>query len=119
MSMLNVGTFLSSELIVRANALHSILRNLSGNPDFNISKCPMCKGTGLIGVSDFGKGDKQWDGRFCELCNGVGFEQTSYKDILFVCKRCDGTGYGSYDERECLQCNGRGIVDWVTRARGI
>ena len=114
------GVFLETKYVIRAHALHNILRNMSGNPDFNISKCPMCKGTGLLGVSGFGNnGDKQWDGRFCELCKGVGFEQTCYKDILFVCKRCDGTGHGSYEERECSQCNGRGIVDWVTRARGI
>ena len=113
------GIFLENRQVERANALHSILRNLSGKSDWNVTACTICNGTGLLGVTDFGNGNKHWDGKFCALCKGVGFEQVCYKDTIFVCNKCNGTGHSSYGERKCLKCEGQGIVDWVTRATGI
>ena len=109
---MSVGIFLDNDQAERANALHNILKNISG-----ISTCPMCGGTGLIGVTKSLGGDTAWDGRYCELCNGVGFETSYYKDILFVCDKCNGTGHSL--GRECSKCQGRGILDWVARARGV
>lgn len=65
-----------------------------------IKKCGHCNGKGF---------DKHLT-NMCLNCGGMGY--TGFKRINgeFVCRSCNGYG--------CSMCNSRGIVDWVTHARG-
>jgi len=107
-----IGKRLGRDEELRANRIYEFLQELSKRCEVELEKCEMCEGTGLQGVSKlYGEGGYSWDGRFCELCNGTGYKQKCHKDLLFVCRNCNGNG--------CEICNYKGIVDWVTYLRGI
>jgi len=47
---------------------------------------------------------------FCSNCGGIGY--VGFKKLYgqHVCRSCNGSG--------CIKCDKKGIVDWITHARG-
>lgn len=82
----------------------------------DIKPCKKCNGTGLAGIwknhdgSDYG-----WEsGEYCRYCSGIGYTgiaDNGQVDLLhYICRKCDGRG--------CIDCNYKGIVDWVSHIMG-
>ena len=70
--------------------------------------CSECKGKGIE------KGSKK---KVCSVCNGSGRiqKQTGFMKFASMCTACGGTGY--LPGKNCLDCNGEGRADKITRMK--
>ena len=86
------------------------------------SKCPVCRGTGIISLSPpvarcaFCKGrgeEKVRSNVTCTVCRGKGYVEVA--DDATACARCNGTGREKNNKLPCLGCKGKGLVGERTR----
>ena len=69
-------------------------------------ECPFCGGLGEVEVRPTKSlifGATTPFSKRCQVCGGHGYVRP--------CPRCEGTGSESYDDFECLTCEGAGFVE--------
>jgi len=91
----------------RTNEIYSIIKNFEYwfPEEFkkcDIIRCGHCNGTGLK--------DKNTEAGYCVYCGGIGYKGFKKLNNQFVCRTCNGGG--------CNLCDHRGIIDWISHARG-
>jgi len=93
---------------------HELLQKLK-QLNIEVCRCDMCKGTGMIGVTewinDAGVVDHSWSGEYCDKCNGLGFFIPEDNGVLFLCPTCKGKESAHY--HYCKTCHGLGFIDWI------
>lgn len=95
-----------ASLQCRANQTFKIIKNFERLfPDefskCGIKKCGHCAGSGF---------EDKHQMTNCNYCGGMGYKGFEKIQGEFICRACNSYG--------CKKCNHRGLVDWVTHARG-